>query len=153
MRKLAWALAPFCAAVFLAVYLVPKSWYVTGGLSWLVLSVLALFFHGRTRIRVFLTAVGLGLGFLWCGVYHAIWCAPAQAYIGDRQAFSASLLEYPVETDYGVSLTVRICPEKGRSFRACLYVNEGYEELTLGDEITGTGTGCPAGRKTGVDKL
>ena len=137
MRKLAWALFPFCGAVFLAVYLVPEGWHVTAGICCLILSGLSLFAQGKTRRKILLTAVCMGLGFLWCGGYHALWCAPAEAYIGEKQPFSAQVLEYPAETDYGVSVTVRVRPKKGRPFRACLYLNSGFEELTLGDRLTG----------------
>lgn len=85
-----------------------------------------------------LTTVSLSLGFFWCGVYHAAWCAPAEACFGENVPFSARVLSYPEEIDYGVSVTARVQPENGRSFRARLYLNEGYEELTLGDEITAT---------------
>ena len=137
MRKLAWALYPFCAAVFLAVFLVPKGWYVTAGLCCLILSALCLFAHGRTRTRILLAALCAGLGFFWCAVYHALWCAPAEVFLGERRTFSAQVLDYPAETDYGVSVTVKVLPEGGRPFRACLYLNDGYEELTLGDRLRG----------------
>lgn len=138
MRRLTWALLPFCAAVFLAVILVPDSWHVTAGIACLLLSAAALFCQGRVRTKVLLTTVSLSLGFFWCGVYHAVWCAPAEACFGENVPFSARVLSYPEEIDYGVSVTARVQPENGRSFRARLYLNEGYEELTLGDEITAT---------------
>ena len=138
MRQVAGILLPFCAAVFLAVYLVPDGWYVTAGIACLILSALALFCRGRARVRVLVTAVSLCVGFLWCGAYQALWCAPAEAYFGENRPFSARVVSYPEETDYGVSVTARIQPERGRSFRVRLYLDEGYEDLTLGDEITGT---------------
>lgn len=71
MRRLTWALLPFCAAVFLAVILVPDSWHVTAGIACLLLSAAALFCQGRVRTKVLLTTVSLSLGFFWCGVYQA----------------------------------------------------------------------------------
>ena len=139
MRRLVWGLLPFCAAVFLGVYLVPDGWYVTVGIACLLLSVAALFCQGRVRAKVLMTAIGLCLGFLWCGVYHALWCAPAEVYFGEDRSFSARIVSYPEETAYGASVTARIQSESGRSFPAYLYLSEGYEELTLGDEITAAG--------------
>ena len=138
MRYLTWILLPFCAAAFLAVYVVPNDWWMTAGFASLILSALSLFAQGRTRTKAVLTMVGLCLGFLWCGVYQMIWCAPARAYIGENRTVSACVTGYPQETAYGASVTVRIQPEEGRAFRACLYLSEGWEELTLGDQITVT---------------
>lgn len=138
MRYLTWILLPFCAAAFLAVYVVPNDWWMTAGFASLILSALSLFAQGRTRTKAVLTMVGLCLGFLWCGVYQMIWCAPARAYIGETRTVSACVTGYPQETAYGASVTVRIQPEEGRAFRACLYLSEGWEELTLGDQITVT---------------
>ena len=118
MRYLTWILLPFCAAAFLAVYVVPNDWWMTAGFASLILSALSLFAQGRTRTKAVLTMVGLCLGFLWCGVYQMIWCAPARAYIGENRTVSACVTGYPQETAYGASVTVRIQPEEGRAFRA-----------------------------------
>lgn len=139
MRRLAWALLPFCTAVFLAVYLVPDDWHLTLGIVCILLSVAGLFCKGKTRTRILCTALGLGIGFAWCGGYQMVWCAPARAYIGEQKSFSAWVVSYPGETDYGASVTVEIQPKTGRAFRACLYLSEGDKEITLGDQITGTG--------------
>lgn len=139
MRRLTWALLPCCMAVFLAVYLVPDDWHLTLGVVCILLSVAGLFCKGKTRVRVLCTALGLGIGFAWCGVYQMAWCAPARAYIGEHKSFSAWAVSYPQKTDYGASLTVEIQPKTGKAFRACLYLNEGYKAITLGDRITGTG--------------
>lgn len=140
MRRLAWALLPFCTAVFLAVYLIPDDWHLTVGIACFLLSSAGLFCRGRWRVRVLLTMLSLCLGFVWCSVYQMIWCTPARAYIGEVRSFTACVIDYPKETDYGVSVTVQIQSETGRPFRACLYLNEDYDPLTLGDEITGTGS-------------
>lgn len=135
MRRIAGTLLPFCAAVFLAVYLVPDGWYVTAGIACLLLSVVALFCRGKARVRVLLTTVGLCLGFLWCGAYYALWCAPVEAYFGENRTVFAQVISYPERTGGGVSVTARIRMESGRSFRVDLRLKEGYEDLTLGDEI------------------
>ncbi len=131
---------PFCAAVFLAVYLVPDDWHLTVGAACFLLSVIGLFCKGRNRTRVLFTTISFCLGFVWCAVYQMVWCAPARAYIGETKPFSACVISYPKETDYGVSVTAEVQPKAGNTFRACLYLNEGYQGLTLGDEISGTGS-------------
>ena len=44
----------------------------------------------------------------------------------ETRTVSACVTGYPQESAYGASVTVRIQPEEGRAFRACLYLSEGW---------------------------
>ena len=53
MRYLTWILLPFCAAAFLAVYVVPNDWWMTAGFASLILSALSLFAQGEPEPKRF----------------------------------------------------------------------------------------------------
>lgn len=139
MRKLVWALAPFCAAILCCVY------FLSGKIQFVIatlcfpMAALSLVVRGKARWKFLLAAIGWGLGVLWCVCYQQIWHAPAQRFLGENRAFSACVVEYPKETDYGFSVVVEIQPKKDRAFQALLYLQEGGSDLLPGDEITGCG--------------
>ena len=137
MRKLAGVAIPFSAAVFAAVYLAPDR-----ALPWLALvcvpaALLALLLPKDRRLGTVLAALGLAAGFLWAWGYQALFLAPAQALDGGEGGFTAQILDWPRETDYGVSLTVRLRPESGGSFRAILYTGKDLADLAPGDQVRG----------------
>lgn len=139
MRPLLWALLPFCAAVTLSTY------GLTGTLQFMLATLafpaaaLCLLCHGRTRLKLLLVSISWGVGFLWCLGYQQIVCAPAQRFLGEGKAFSATVTAYPKETDYGHSVEVSVQPKDDRPFRALLYLTEGGDDLEPGDQLTGTG--------------
>ena len=53
MRYLTWILLPFCAAAFLAVYVVPNDWWMTAGFASLILSALSLLPRGEPEPKRF----------------------------------------------------------------------------------------------------
>ena len=139
MRPLLWALLPFCVAITLSTY------GLTGTLQFLLATLavpaaaLSLVFHGRTRRKLLLVAISWGIGFLWCMGYQQLVCAPAQRFLGEGKAFTATVTAYPKETDYGHSIQVEVHPKDDRAFRALLYLAEGGGNLEPGDQLTGTG--------------
>lgn len=140
MRTLAWALAPFCAAVLASVYFLSgKVQFVVATLCF-PLAALSLVVKGKNRRKFLLVAISWGLGMLWCAGYQQIWHVPAQRFLGENRTFSACVVEYPRETDYGSSVVVKLQPEEGRAFQALLYLEEDSADLLPGDVITGSGS-------------
>ena len=115
MRKLCCFAAPFGAAVFLAVYLLPEAlWLPAGGLC-AASAVLGLRLKGERRLRWIIAAFGLAAGLCWSGVYTGLFHASARALAGTEGTMSAFVTGWPRPAGYGCGVTVRLLPEEGRA--------------------------------------
>ena len=135
MRKLAWFALPFSAATFLAQLLLPReSWLALGAVCAVLFLAVILF---RLDLRLRLTAAGLALAFLWSWGYHALFQLPAEHLAGTEGEYTAVVLDWPEEMDYGVRVLVGM-QVQGREFKTRLYL---YDRTGLdfcpGDQITG----------------
>lgn len=143
MRKLCCFAAPFGAAVFLAVYLLPEAlWLPAGGLC-AALAVLGLRLKGERRLRWIIAAFGVAAGLCWSGVYTGLFHASARALAGTEGVMSAFVTGWPRPADYGCGVTVRLLPEEGWAVNAMLYLDPledgSLPELRPGDRLSFTG--------------
>lgn len=138
IRRLCWLGTAFSAAVFLAVYLLPERMLLPAGLCCALCALFALFFRGKNRQRMALAALGLAAGLLWTTCYGALFRAPAHDMATGNETVNATgtVVDFPEETRYGSSLTVRI--HMGIWRRPLVQVYAGDEGLTFrpGDEIS-----------------
>jgi competence protein ComEC len=136
MRTVAAVALPFSGAVFASQYLLPGRLWLPAGMLCAVLALLTLFLRGDRRLRLLLVALGLSAGFLWCRGYDLIFYAPAQELDGRTVVLDATVEDWPRETDYGVSLPVRVHAEGRPDFDALLYAEASQAALEPGDEIS-----------------
>ncbi len=138
IRRLCWLGTAFSSAVFLSVYLLPEGALLPVGFCCALCSLFALFFRGKNRQRVALAMLGIAAGLLWTGCYGVLFRTPAHAMVtGDNTVNAAcTVVDFPEETRYGSSLTVRI--HTGSWCRPLVQVYTGDEGLTFqpGDEIS-----------------
>ena len=138
MRKLAWFALSFSAAVLLACY-----WIPLGALPWLALlcggggggGLCLLLGKGDQRTRGLLLTLGLAAGLLWFWGWTALFYAPGAARAGTEGALTATVLEEPEETDFGIRVEVEA--DCGVPVRTLLYAGTEYGGLRPGDRIAG----------------
>ncbi|MBM6926443.1 DNA internalization-related competence protein ComEC/Rec2 [Pseudoflavonifractor phocaeensis] len=136
MRKLAWFAAACSGAVFGAVYLLPEAMLLPAGALCALAGLTGLFVRGNWRLRVLLLGFGLALGLCWTGVYSALVRAPAQRLAGTEGTVAATVLDWPQENDYSISLLVKLFPEGDGGIRTLLYVSGAEaEDLRPGDGL------------------
>ncbi len=138
IRRLCWLGTSFSAAVFLAVYLLPEGALLPASLCCTLCALFALFFRGKNRQRAALATLGLAAGLLWTACYGVLFRAPAHAMAtGDETTnVTCTVVDFPEETRYGSSITVRI--HTGTWRRPLVQVYAGAEGLTFqpGDELS-----------------
>ena len=138
IRRLCWFSSAFAVACFLAAYLLPDSFLVPAGIlcgSGLLL--VALLLRGKNRRRVVIVAVGLALGLFWYRCYGLCFKAPAHALIHDEATnYTMEVTDFPTETSYGSSLTVRLCQNGKPGPKVRLYANREAMALCPGDVIS-----------------
>lgn len=136
MRKLAWFALSFSAAVLLACY-----WIPLGALPWLALlcggggGLCLLLGKGDKRTRGLLLTLGLAAGLLWFWGWTALFYAPGAARAGTEGTLTATVLEEPEETDFGIRVEVEA--DCDVPVRTLLYAGTEYGGLRPGDRITG----------------
>jgi len=148
VRKLAAVSFSFAAAVLLSQYLLPGAWqpYFAAALCALGFAALLLR-RSAGRLRTLLVLFGLAAGFFWNWGYTALFCAPADALIGQTAEVSAVVDDFPVGTAYGVSadLYVRIAGHPAVKTLAYFDAETGGA-LRPGDEIVFTASFSSAGK-------
>lgn len=140
MRRLCWFAAPFSAAVFLAVYLLPEEiWMIAGGICAL-LALPGLLLRGGERVRWMAAALGLAAGLCWSGLYSTLFHSPARALAGREETVSAVVKQWPTQSRYGCAAVVQIRTPEGRTVHALLYLSPAEHvplpELRPGDVLT-----------------
>jgi len=136
MRKLASFALPFSAAVFGAQYLLPRWLWLPVGVLCALFALLGLPFSGNRRLRLMLIALGLAAGLLWCRGYDAVFYAPAEELDGRTVILSATVADWPRETDYGVSVLVFVHTDGRPDTSTLLYADARYSTLIPGDTIS-----------------
>lgn len=150
MRKLAWFAAPFCCGVFLAQLLLPEALWPWVSLCALLLFGGSLFLRTGWKRQARLALAGLTIAFAWCAVYRLAFYAPAEAMVGTEGPYTATVLDYPTESAFGVRLPVSL--EMDRTpVTALLYLNQEAEALEPGDRVTGLGKFYSAVQVRGKD--
>jgi len=133
VRKLAWFAGSFSLGIFLAQYLLPNHWLLSGACLFLLLGCGALLLPGIWRRRGVLigTALALALGYNW--LYCRQVARPMAALAGTEQAVTMTLCDYAAATDYGAKATVKIY---GLPAKAVYYGDEALLELRPGQTVS-----------------
>ena len=109
MRILATFASTFALGIFLAQYLLPASWLLPGCLAFAALTAaFCLWLKGERRLRLVLLSAGLALALGYNALYVRTVQQPMLALAGSSRTVSMTLCDYPVETDWGARVTVRI---------------------------------------------
>ena len=141
MRYLTWFALPFCSALLLGC-LLPVGWLVwpLGGLFALLAVLPALLSRPvrRGRVLLALAAAGAGLGCCWFGLHQAAVVVPLRALDGQTSGFTAQVAAYPSQTDYGVSVLLRVESGAAQGRSVQVYLEDWYRGLKPGDQLTGT---------------
>jgi len=133
MRKLLSLSVAFAAACLLSRFL-PQTLPLWLGVSALLLF-LGLLRWKRSQVRLLWICFGLCFGFLWFFLYHTVLYLPSQQLVNQTIRFEAVVTQFPVETDYGISVSVRGGEPNGRSFPMRLYLDAEWNTLRPGDRI------------------
>lgn len=137
MRKLVWFTLGFSAACAIGTYFAPGLWalllaalplLVCGGLSFL-----------RYRHKAFragmLICLGLAVGFSWFCTYDGIYLHTARLADGSTRQITLHVTDYPLETDYGLSVDGKIELED-KAYTCRLYLTDPEVLPTPGQRIT-----------------
>lgn len=130
MRRLALFCGGFAAGIFLAQYLLPGGWLLSGGLVCLALGFGALLLPECWRKRAILCLVGAALALGWNWLYVRQVSEPMEALADTQQALTMTLTEYPTETRFGAKVTVRA----GES-RFCHRLNAAAVDVGQGQSV------------------
>lgn len=152
MRKLAVAALGYCAAVYLAEYLLPAAWrpWCAAGLGLCALPA-ALLLRGRRRLLPLLVSLGMAAGLLWSWGHAELFIAPAEALEGETRAVRARALDY--SRDYGESSSVyaRLGGDIPGVKALLTSYGEALPALEPGDEFTATVKVLSATRRYGLE--
>ena len=151
MRKLAIFACSCSAAVFLAVFLLPEGVLVpAGGLlggACLLFSLLRGRTGRRAALALALVCAGAAVGLLWTRGYLQLVFRPAQAMDGRTLVLTATVEDWPQETEYGYTLVVRADTQSWVKVRAILYTDSQGAQVRPGDRVT-TVAHCTLGDRT-----
>jgi competence protein ComEC len=136
MRRLAAFALPYCAAVFLAQYVLPRPLWLPAGALCALLALCALPLRGDGRLRALLIAFGLAAGFLWCRGYDAYFYSPAEELDGRTVILEAVATDWAEPAAYGYSVPVRIVLEGQPDVGALLYAGQAAAQLRPGDRVS-----------------
>ncbi len=145
MRKLALFVLGYAVAVACAVYFLPAGLRLPLG----VVSVVLMLAMGRLggamvrRIRIVL--LGICAALLWISVFDCLWVRPATALDDKTVELTATVIDWPVRTDYGWQVEARTAVGKAVRVKVRLNCDEQGENLAPGDRI-GTVAHCTAVR-------
>ena len=139
MRTLATIALSFAAGVFAAVLLGVGVWQLWAAgaclLAGLVLLGLKRTMPARLRLRGMLILFALCGALVYTALFQALVQAPVTARCGQMGEFSGMVLSRPVETEWGVRVTIRI---SGSAAKAEVYADAEYAGLEPGQQLSGT---------------
>ena len=139
MRTLATIALSFAAGVFAAVLLGVGVWQLWAAgaclLVGLVLLGLKRTMPARLRLRGMLILFALCGALVYTALFQALVQAPVTARCGQMGEFSGTVLSRPVETEWGVRVTIRL---SGSAAKAEVYADAEYAGLEPGQRLSGT---------------
>ena len=139
MRTLATIALSFAAGVFAAVLLGVGVWQLWAAgaclLVGLVLLGLKRTMPARLRLRGMLILFALCGALVYTALFQALVQAPVTARCGQMGEFSGTVLSRPVETEWGVRVTIRL---SGSAAKAEVYADAEYAGLEPGQQLSGT---------------
>ncbi|MDO4810799.1 MAG: DNA internalization-related competence protein ComEC/Rec2 [Eubacteriales bacterium] len=127
----------FAAGVFLAVYLPWDGWHLWGAVFSLLLAVIVLAIlrkHKRLCKRIVVILCAFGLSLAYVTGYSEVIVQPVIRQCGEEAAFSGVVTDYPMMTDTGAKVTIRLTPFA----KAVYYGDEELLPLQPGQRISGT---------------
>ncbi len=138
MRKLAWFAFSFALGTFACQYFLPPRLMPLAAVSCAALGLLGYAVIRRDYRRcAVLAGVGLAVGMLWSFGYETIFFSGARAMDGTEGTVDAVVLDFPVETDYGYRVDVKVTGESRFALKTRAYFyNDGAGTLRPGDEIS-----------------
>lgn len=134
MRKLLRFTASFGVGTAICAYLLTAGWQLILACAILSLGLLCRKYLSRRQLLG--AVLGLAAGILWSSLFEAAHLLPAEELNGLREEVYVELVDYPKETDYGASCTVRVLDPELRG-RATLYGGWELMELEPGNRIRG----------------
>ncbi len=144
MRTFATISFSFAAGIFAAVLLPWEGWYLWAACGFAVCAVAAGLLRCRLPLsgRELLILCSLAIALAYFDMYQTLICRPALELCGETRPFSAVVADYPVATERGSKVTVRLGP----GVKAIYYGDEDDVVLRPGQRITGTAFWQNAGR-------
>lgn len=137
IRRLCWFSTALSVAFFLAAYLLPESFLFPAGIICGLGLPISFLLRGKNRHRVTLAAAGLTIGLIWANCYGLLFKSPAHTLVNDQAiSYTMEVAEYPSETSYGSSLTVRLIQEGKLGPKVRLYAGWDALDLQVGDMIS-----------------
>jgi len=151
MRKLALFVLGFTAAILLSQYLLSgTAELIVAGVS--AVAALVLFFiKSKPAAMARIIAFGIAVGAVWNYSYDHFYFEHSEALDGYSGEVNAIAVDYPVETEYGSKLEIKIHFERKPSVNAILYCFSSVPELAPGDIICFEGNFKLASEKTESD--
>ena len=138
MRTLATIALSFAAGVFAAVLLGVGVWQLWAAgaclLAGLVLLGLKRTMPARLRLRGMLILFALCGALVYTALFQALVQAPVTARCGQMGEFSGTVLSRPVETEWGVRVTIRLSDSAAK---AEVYADAEYTALEPGQQLSG----------------
>lgn len=142
MRVLATVALSFSAAIFTATLLPVFGWelWAAGALSCLAILTAILrkpLARRKQKLprRLLLIFCAAAVGLLYSTAYDYFVCRPVTALCGKAENFSGTVCQYPLPTDNGGKVTLRL--KGGHGAKAVYYADESVLDLKPGQEITG----------------
>ncbi len=137
MRKLCVFSFSFALAIFACQYFLPLSAMpIAAGAAAITGILAAVILKGKRRLGAAIAAIGLVAGFLYDFGYDTLIFSGALRLDGRTMAFDATVADFPVSTDYGAYVDIRIHPDKGPALKARAYVfDEDASSLRPGDRV------------------
>ena len=137
MRKLCLFALGFALSILAAVCLLADTVWLAAGLPALAAAGALFALRGKPARRAAIVLLGLGVGFVWCAAYQALFLRPLAALGGEAVSIEAEALEAPQPTRFGSSLLCDVAVED-RRVRTLLYFSEQDALPEPGDRISCT---------------
>lgn len=137
MRKLCFFSFSFALAVFACQYFLEPNWELAAaGGALALMAVAAISVRGARRLGAVIAAAGVAAGCLYNFGYDRLIFSSALELDGVTEEFTAKVADFPVATDYGSYVDIRIDADRGPDLKARAYVfDDAADKLRPGDVI------------------
>lgn len=137
MRKLAWALLSFSAAVFVYAYFDFGNFFPLICAVLCAAAVCGFFLKGDTRLKIMTVSIAALCALLYCRGYDAAIYAPARDIAGTEMLGEFEITSFPAETDSGVRADALLDMGKPLKTKVRLYLGgDGYDAVKPGDKVS-----------------
>ncbi len=137
MRKLVWFSTGFAAASLIGAVFYGGWLLLCAVISFIFAGLFTVFGKGWAKTAIFrLIFIGSTAGFLWFGLYDAIFVAIPRIADGESLTVTMEATDYSYETDYGSAVEGMVTLNE-REYRVRAYLHT-KNQATPGDTVTGT---------------